>query len=423
MATLHAELTSEQIHQSGLQTIAVVAVLIANVTFLAWAQPPGGNNPYWQGCNYPYFNIFQLLNGLAFLLSLLAVMTVTFFPLLLKLRSGSVMQQASRIGLALLLLATAAVIAAFMVGALVSINYDAPSPNCAAVPCVGGGVSCTMALLPYKFQDMMVLVMDPNLVVLNHFGSSQLSPVLCYGNYTAGVSPPGCELSGGCNLKAIEVACGCPSSQVPNWACGSLDSSAAANLSSVINFSPADSALQCLQRPDATETIDVNITDIINQPSVVSYSSLRYFCWNSCYGASSLCDKPTGEGYGTPDIAGPQPWLSVAPDGTYFFEQNIVEGGGLMFGPNPDIIVATTCAFFCADGWGLVAVMLLMSIGFAFLVIVLVIYLCAKGFEDTELFGSAAKPSARHALSSCCAGLSAVFSTLLHCRTKHFQSD
>ena len=129
-------MTQEQAHKIGLPTIAVVAVLIANVTFLGWAQPPGGTNPYWQTCYYYLFAFFQLSNGGAFLLSMTAVMVVTFFPLVLPRRP----QDASWFGSIVLILAVIALIAAFMFAGLVSCGWDAPPPDCAILSCYMGGV-------------------------------------------------------------------------------------------------------------------------------------------------------------------------------------------------------------------------------------------------------------------------------------------
>ncbi|KAL0047471.1 hypothetical protein WJX82_004320 [Trebouxia sp. C0006] len=41
--------------QLALPAIGVVAVLVANVTYLGWATPPGGTTPYWAGCTYPLY--------------------------------------------------------------------------------------------------------------------------------------------------------------------------------------------------------------------------------------------------------------------------------------------------------------------------------------------------------------------------------
>ena len=124
----------------GIPAIGIVAVLVANVTFIAWATPPGGSAPYWAGCDYPIFTSFLIVNGVAFMLAVASVIVVTAFPLLLKRTP----HQAAWWGGILLLLSMIAFIAAFLLAGFVTVSYKAPTPGCASLKCNDGGVMCQM---------------------------------------------------------------------------------------------------------------------------------------------------------------------------------------------------------------------------------------------------------------------------------------
>ncbi|CAL8467331.1 g6868 [Coccomyxa elongata] len=64
----------------SISVIAVVAVLVANVSYLGYVTPPGGLSPYWESCLYETYIAFLVFNGLAFLFSLGAMGVVIVVP-------------------------------------------------------------------------------------------------------------------------------------------------------------------------------------------------------------------------------------------------------------------------------------------------------------------------------------------------------
>ena len=91
-----------------------------------------------QGCDYPMFTSFLVVNGVAFMLSVASVIVVTAFPLLLKRTP----HQAAWWGGILLLMAMIAFIGAFLLAGFVTVAYKAPNPGCASLVCDDGGIRC-----------------------------------------------------------------------------------------------------------------------------------------------------------------------------------------------------------------------------------------------------------------------------------------
>ncbi len=165
MLRADSNFTQEQL--LGLSTLAVVAVLIVNVTYFGWAQPPGGATPTWQGCFYVYLFLFQTLNGVAFVLSMTAVEAVTLLPLSVLTHP----RYAVWCGSVLVALSAGMLMAAFMFAGLVAVGWDAPSPMCAVVRCNEGGVPCSLRQLPTPFGETSVFAMDQDLAKLTGFTS------------------------------------------------------------------------------------------------------------------------------------------------------------------------------------------------------------------------------------------------------------
>ena len=148
----NAGLEPREAYQIGLPAIGITAVLVANVTFLGWATPPGGSTPYWQSCNYPIFTAFLILNSVAFMLALAAVVVVTAFPLFLSKKP----QHAVALGGILLCWCLVAFIVAFILGGFVTVGYRAPTPDCATIRCSDGGVPCFNTVGHTKYGNIEV---------------------------------------------------------------------------------------------------------------------------------------------------------------------------------------------------------------------------------------------------------------------------
>ena len=120
----------------------MVAVLIANVTFIGYVTPPGGTHPYWETCFYRNSVIFTAFNGAAFLLSLLTVFVVTFLPVGFRPDDFKAMERVKYAGLSFLALAISCFILAFGYAGLVSAALGAPDVTCGLMKCEEGGVLC-----------------------------------------------------------------------------------------------------------------------------------------------------------------------------------------------------------------------------------------------------------------------------------------
>jgi hypothetical protein len=303
----------------GLSTLAVVAVLIVNVTYFGWAQPPGGDTPSWQGCFYSYLFLFQLLNGIAFVLSMTAVVAVTLLPLSLPTHP----RYAVWCGSVLVALSAGMLMVAFMFAGLVAVGWNAPSPMCAAVRCSEGGVPCSMRQLPThfgSFGNTTVFAMDQNLAKLNGFTSS----ALCFGNGSlndVNVSFPGLDLE-----LPSDVLC---AAQIPT-AVTQTD-----GLSSSLNAYP--NILPSIYSPFANGSLS-DLFQALDPQSYVPLNQLRYVCYDDSFSGmsatvsdSSLCD--------TWALFDAQP-LSVSPSGAYLTSATMLASGGVLFGQD-DIIIDT----------------------------------------------------------------------------------
>ena len=356
----------------------MVAVLIANVTFLGWAQPPGGTDPYWQHCTYRMFLVFQLLNGAAFLLSMIAVMVVTFFPLILPRR----LQDAASFGSVVLLLAVIALIAAFTFAGLVSGGYFAPEGDCATLRCNEGGVPCGTGVLRFLLQDNFVLLMDRNVAHLNDFGSADNTTVLCYApmerpfdiaSEVYAAAQDGCEtcLCGTLNETLLSTVALDPS-------IGSILNLTSVSASSAIRYDVSPPTVYGTTRPAPDSSVEVNVADIISTQSIRPYSQLQYTCAVSsendvshrslCYTAAYLLDSAN-------------PWhgpaLSVDVAGNPLTLLTVGQSGGEAF----------------SDSTVNVITILLLMLGlFAYVICLLTAYTCAHRFRYAKLFPS--KPCA-----------------------------
>lgn len=191
---LNAGFTSKQAHKIGIPSIGIVAVLVANVTFIAWATPPGGPTPYWLGCDYPMFTAFLIVNGIAFMLAVASAVVVTAFPLVLSRTP----HQAAWWGGILLMLSMLAFIVAFLMAGFVTVGYQAPPPSCSSIRCTEGGIACSFDSYPSPegvSQEGEVLssvfYMDTNVAALNAISNSTSAGVcvtynrsVSYGTYS-----------------------------------------------------------------------------------------------------------------------------------------------------------------------------------------------------------------------------------------------
>ena len=130
----------------AISVLGIVAVLIANITYLGYITPPGGTHPSWEACDYKVFIAFFVLNGLAFIFSLCAIWLMIFMPLQWLVRGKAeilghktvVWWGAAMVGFAMLCL-----LAAFTAAGLVSVGFGAPDYTCGILTCEAGGVYCT----------------------------------------------------------------------------------------------------------------------------------------------------------------------------------------------------------------------------------------------------------------------------------------
>lgn len=127
--------------------ISVVAVLVANVSFLGYVTPPGGSHPYWENCYYETYVIFLVFNGLAFLFSLGAMGVVVVVPwLFANLQIRERVGKWTGCGLILLGLSIATFTGAFLLAGLVTGGYQGPPPQCGVLPCSKGGMACSTSV-------------------------------------------------------------------------------------------------------------------------------------------------------------------------------------------------------------------------------------------------------------------------------------
>ena len=307
--------TSEQLQV--LSTLAVVAVLIVNVTYFGWAQPPGGATPSWQGCSYRYLLLFQLLNGIAFVLSMTAVVAVTLLPLTLPMHP----RYAVWCGSVLVALSSGILIAAFMFAGLVANGYAAPSPMCAAVRCNQGGVPCSLGQLPHTFGNTTVFAMDDNLAKLNGL----TSPALCFGlDFGHGISQ---------NLSTFLFTL-ISDLNLPDVLCASVASTTVnRGFSSSLNVFLKDLpgsflAANSTFRPTASLS---DLLGALDPQTVVPYKKLRYICYSdikhsrvSSYSSTSLCDTWA-------QVPNSIERLSVNPSGAYLTAATMLTNGGSLF--------------------------------------------------------------------------------------------
>ena len=313
---LHAgsNFTSEQLQV--LSTLAVVAVLIVNVTYFGWAQPPGGATPSWQGCLYHYLLLFQLLNGIAFVLSMTAVVAVTLLPLTLPMHP----RYAVWCGSILVALSSGMLIAAFMFAGLVANGYAAPSPMCAAVRCNEGGVPCSLGQLPHTFGNTAVFAMDDNLAKLNGL----TSPALCFGlDIGRGISQ---NLSTFMFTLIADLNLSDASAKV---LCASVASTTVARgFSSSLNVFLKDFPMSFLAE-NSTFRPTASLSDLLgalDPQTIVPYKKLRYVCYSDIKHSSisSLCDTWA-------QVPNSLERLSVNPSGAYLTVATMLTNGGSLF--------------------------------------------------------------------------------------------
>ena len=143
----------------------------------------GGSSPYWQGCNYPLFTGFLIVNGIAFMLAVASAVVVTAFPLVLSRTP----HQAAWWGGILLMLAMLAFILTFLLAGFVTVGYRAPAPSCSSLRCSQGGIRCAFGiasisqLTPDYAGDprSTIFVMDNHLAVLNSVITNSSSAAIC----------------------------------------------------------------------------------------------------------------------------------------------------------------------------------------------------------------------------------------------------
>lgn len=125
--------------------ISVVAVLVANVSFIGYVTPPAGPDVYWKSCLYGTYIAFLVFNGLAFLFSLGSMAVVIVVPWLFPNGRASMrlVNRWTGWGLILLLLSVFSFTVAFVLAGLVTEGFWAPHKSCSYLPCEYGGMACS----------------------------------------------------------------------------------------------------------------------------------------------------------------------------------------------------------------------------------------------------------------------------------------
>ena len=339
-------LAPREAYQIGLPAIGIVSVLVANVTFLGWATPPGGSTPYWQSCNYPIFTAFLILNSVAFMLALAAVVVVTAFPLFLSKKP----RHAAVLGGILLCWCLLAFIVAFILAGFVAVGYGAPAPDCAIIRCNAGGIACTVTIghdsyspdfvAQYRLpENNSYYILDDNVASLNNMANnSGYDPLVCLpylnSTYDGNTSSPTFGLTlypefpqKLPNLRPVNdtrllrdpyyqrsVLCGRQqnfvyiygSNKTPGWSISAI-SGHPGKLSDWVN-------------PSTTTTVADLIAD--RNLGLVAYSSLRFGCFatNNPLG-NTLCDTSQ------PELGG----LAVSSTGAYITGAAVSSSGGKVF--------------------------------------------------------------------------------------------
>ena len=138
--------TKDEDYTLAINVLGIVAVLIANVTYLGYITPPGGPHPTWEACDYDWFLAFFILNGLAFIFSMVAIWMMVFMPLGWTMLGKPTQTWHSIVvwsGAAMVALAMLCFLVAFSAAGLVSVGYEAPDYTCGILQCEKGGVYCS----------------------------------------------------------------------------------------------------------------------------------------------------------------------------------------------------------------------------------------------------------------------------------------
>lgn len=143
----------------NITVISVVAVLVANVSFLGYVTPPGGPHPYWEYCLYGTYIAFLVFNGLAFLFSLGAMGVVVVVPWLFPNDKATtrLVNRWTSWGLALLVLSISFFTVAFVLAGLVTGGYKGVPPNCGVLPCKYGGMACSPSIQDGSMASLLSL--------------------------------------------------------------------------------------------------------------------------------------------------------------------------------------------------------------------------------------------------------------------------
>ncbi|KAL3145896.1 hypothetical protein ABBQ38_015264 [Trebouxia sp. C0009 RCD-2024] len=339
---LTAGFTSKEAYQMGIPAIGIVAVLVANVTFITWSTPPGGPTPYWQGCDYPMFTSFLIVDGVAFMLAVASVIVVTAFPLVLKRHP----HQAAWWGGTLLLLSMIAFIGAFLLAGFVTVAYKAPDPGCASLKCQEGGVHCTTYAYTGAVPGFYWL--DPNVAALNNLVSAGNGSYAVCLRYNASVATsaetvtllptiPGCpgaddfltnrEWDNCPDIRELleneyiqqQVVC-MPPGSLPQ-ALPTTDSSTFTINISASTLRPYTSLTQFYQADRANYITDLIVPNNVSQ-TLVSYAELTYKC-------HSRGDETAPNIYNT--LCDVSQNLSVSKTGAYTTEATASTVGAVVF--------------------------------------------------------------------------------------------
>ena len=302
----------------------------------------GGPTPYWQGCDYPMFTSFLIVDGVAFMLAVASVIVVTAFPLVLKRTP----HQAAWWGGTLLLLSMVAFIGAFLLAGFVTVAYKAPDPGCASLKCQEGGVHCTTYAYTAAIPGFYWL--DPNVAALNNLVSSPNGSYAVCLRYNASVAPtadivtllpatPGCP--GADEFLTNKQWDSCPDirelleseyiqQQVVCMLPGNLPQALPTtdvttytiNISAAV-LSPYTTLTEFYQADRANYVTDLIVPNVSSQ-TLVSYAELIYKCHSRGNEAGSniyntLCDFSQG--------------LSVSKTGEYMTEATASTVGAVVF--------------------------------------------------------------------------------------------
>ena len=320
-----------------------------------WTSCSGGSNPYWLGCDYPLFTGFLIANGIAFIMSVAAVVVITAFPLVLSRTP----HQAAWWGGILLMISLLAFILAFLLAGFVTVNYNAPPASCSNLQCTQGGIKCSFsislvseyapdlnssAIVYTGDADSTFFVMDANVAGLNSVSNSSRGAVCLTYNRSVSNGPMSSTLypwaptpsdQGGSNLpsqQAIQQLLTDPTVQRQTVCMDVSDFPSAIDPALSLNSFAVDVNFDIQDLGDYLNVNDVDVKTILPNNSAVnlhSFSILQYFCLHQTAQESMrfdvLCDTASQTETGN---------FSITQSGNYISAITAANSGAVLFDAN-----------------------------------------------------------------------------------------